>query len=65
MFGDVLHRKQALLGRLHICINSYIGINFSVILLGAFQISLTYRQSPSEKTRNFSRTWKDLALQND
>ena len=39
--------------------------NFSVILLGAFQISLAYPPAPFEKTRNFSRTWKDLTLQNE
>ena len=39
--------------------------NFSVILVGAFQISLAYPPAPFEKTRNFSRTWKDLTLQND
>ena len=48
-----------------ISVLTHISINFSVIVLGAFQISLAYPPAPSEKTRNFSGTWKDLAFQND
>ena len=42
-----------------ISVLTHISIKFSVILLGAFQISLAYPPAPSEKTRNFSGTWKD------
>ena len=48
-----------------ISVLTHISIIFSVILLGAFRISLAYPPAPSEKTRNFSGTWKDLTLQND
>ena len=48
-----------------ISVLTHISIIFSVILVGAFRISLAYPPAPSEKTRNFSGTWKDLTLQND